>query len=409
LISMGLESAAEQKPLENYRWLMLSFAWLIYFCFGLICFSIAPLVTPVMGELRLTYTQVGVAAGAWPLIYIASAYPEGFLIDRLGLRRSLFLGLIIISASSMLRALAFDFPSLFVSIAIFGFGAPMVSVGLPKLVATWFTGRERGTASGIYFTGVSSGTAFSLGATNILVLPYLGSWRSCFLLYGSVALATSLLWLFLGKSPHKDMQSSTVGGRGVWGEVSELLKYRDLWLVIIIGSTTFIVAHGLNNWLPKILESYYFQAATAGLLAAIFSLCRIVGSLGIPKASYMFGSRKSVVSSTLLIVAISTLLMAAGGGLWLVLGIVACGIGVGALPPLLLTILMDMPEVGSRRMGSAGGLYFSFGEVGGVLGPILIGFFRDLTGSFLTGLLTVASLITSMFILSLFMRNPPST
>ncbi|MGQ9543106.1 MAG: MFS transporter [Candidatus Bathyarchaeia archaeon] len=406
---MSLESESERQSHDGYRWVMLLLAWLIYFCFGLVCFSLAPLVTPVMGELNLTYTQIGFAAGVWPLIYIAFAYPEGFLIDRLGLRISLFLGLVIIAASSMLRALAFDFLSLFGSIAIFGLGAPMVSVGLPKLVATWFTGRERGTASGVYFTGVSSGTAFSLGATNTLLLPSLGGWRICFLIYGSVALATSILWLCLGKPAHSKIEEGSGEEHGVWGEIAGLIKYRNVWLIIVMGSTTFIVAHSLNNWLPKILESSSFQASTAGLLAATFSLFRIVGSLGIPRISYMFRSRKIVISSTLLVIAVSILLLTVGGEWWVGSGIIAVGVGVGALPPLLLTVLMDMPEVGSRRMGAAGGLYFSFGEVGGVLGPTLIGFLRDSTGSFITGLTAIASLVTCMVILSLFMKEPPST
>ena len=39
----------------------------------------------------------------------------------------------------------------------------------------------------------------------------------------------------------------------------------------------------------------------------------------------------------------------------------------------MMIVLMGMPQVGPRNMGIAGGLWFTFGEVGGVLGPTSVG------------------------------------
>ena len=75
-----------------YRWVILSMGWLIYFSFGLINTAIAPLVAPIMSDLGLSYTQMGVITGAWQLIYIFTAQPLGLMIDRLGVYRSLLLG-----------------------------------------------------------------------------------------------------------------------------------------------------------------------------------------------------------------------------------------------------------------------------------------------------------------------------
>lgn len=133
---------------SGYRWLILSMGWLIYFCFGLINTAVAPLVAPIMLDLGLSYTQMGVIAGAWQLVYIFTAQPLGLLIDRLGVYMSLLLEGAIISASSLLRAPAGGFWGLFASVALFGVGGPMVSIGTPKLVSVWFSGEERGTASG---------------------------------------------------------------------------------------------------------------------------------------------------------------------------------------------------------------------------------------------------------------------
>jgi MFS-type transporter involved in bile tolerance (Atg22 family) len=61
---------------------------------------------------------------------------------------------------------------------------------------------------------------------------------------------------------------------------------------------------------------------------------------------------------------------------------------------------MDAPRIGPQRMGAAGGLYFTAGEVGGVLGPLLLGIMADLTGGFREGLFTLAGLSVVLIFLA---------
>lgn len=398
------ETLTQQSPIR-YRWVMLALAWATYFCFGLVSFSLAPLATPIMAELKLTYTQFGIAAGAWPLIYIASSYPVGIIIDRLGLKKSLSVGILVVALSAIMRSYAIDFTSLFASVAVFGVGAPIISIGLPKLIASWFFGRERGTASGIYFTGVSMGTAFSLGATNILILPLLGSWRNVLLFYGIIPIIVVLLWIKFAKSSTGLDIETTVFKENIWKSIFGLLRYRNIWSIVLIGTTSFMVIHSLNNWLPKILETQNLAPTLAGILAASFSIFRIFGSLGIPRMSYIWSSRKTAVAIMLSITAVSIVILPLGNEYLVLLCIASIGIFIGALSPLLLTILMDTREVGVKKMGAAGGLYFSFGEVGGVLGPVIVGLFRDLTGNFSTGLTILAIIVGAMLIPSRFLKE----
>jgi MFS-type transporter involved in bile tolerance (Atg22 family) len=68
--------------------------------------------------------------------------------------------------------------------------------------------------------------------------------------------------------------------------------------------------------------------------------------------------------------------------------------------PIIMLTLMDAPQIGPQRMGAAGGLYFTAGEVGGVLGPLLLGIMRDLTGGFRVGLFTLAGLSVVLIFLA---------
>ncbi len=105
---------ASITPHEHpYRWVILGGVWLIYFSFGLLAAAMAPLVAPISRDLGLSYTSMGFILGAWPLVYIAAALPGGALLDRVGLRWSLFVAALIMTASGALRAAATDSVSLF--------------------------------------------------------------------------------------------------------------------------------------------------------------------------------------------------------------------------------------------------------------------------------------------------------
>jgi MFS family permease len=123
-------------------------------------------------------------------------------------------------------------------------------------------------------------------------------------------------------------------------------------------------------------------------MAGSITILRIAGA----------GYRKRVAISLLMTVGLMVALVAFVSGplLLVVLGIQ--GFCAGALMPLMMNTLMEMPEVGARYLGAAAGLYFSVGEIGGFLGPALMGLVTDLTGSFQWGLLVFACTFYLMLI-----------
>ena len=94
---------------------MLGLVWLLYASFGVATGTIAPLVSLIVKDLSMTYGQMGIVLGAWQLVYIVTAYPLGILIDRLGVRRSLGIGISVVWLSVVLRGLSVDFYTLFLT------------------------------------------------------------------------------------------------------------------------------------------------------------------------------------------------------------------------------------------------------------------------------------------------------
>ena len=256
----------------SYRWVILGITWVIYFVFGNILVCIAPLVTPIRSELSLSDTQVGFILGTVLLIYVFTAYPMGLLIDRIGSKKAISIALFLSFVSMFVRSFAFDFYSLLGGVIIFGFGGPIISVGLPKLLDPWFSSKDRGIASGIYISGSAAGAAFILALTNSVIIPLVGTWRNCFMLLGVAAIVALGLLLFLGKeTPHsfKLDNKKTVDERVSFTEIiTRLLKHRNIKIILFTGTTFFLGTHGLNNWLPQIFESKGMTPEVAGSLAS---------------------------------------------------------------------------------------------------------------------------------------------
>jgi cyanate permease len=146
-------------------------------------------------------------------------------------------------------------------------------------------------------------------------------------------------------------------------------------------------------------------AASAGFVASFLHVYRTIGSIILPRASYYLRSKRLTIMSVLFIAGIAILTTGLSKGILLWVSIFFSGVTVGSLMPLLLLTLMDMPQVGAKYMGIAGGMFFSVGEIGGFLGPFLMGYLKDITGSFLTGLIFLSVVCEIMFVLAFCIKE----
>jgi CP family cyanate transporter-like MFS transporter len=397
---VSLDSEGMPPYQRRYRWVMLVLIWSLYFVFGIVGFSIAPLVTPIIEDLNISYSQMGIILGAWPLTYTMVAAIGGAVIDRLGIRKSIFIGVIFITLSVVLRYFASGFITMFLCVALFGLGGPMISIGAPKTISLWFLGKERGTAVGVYMTAVLIGQATILSVMNSVVMPLTGySWRLAFVCFGLLAFTVALLWLCLAR----DVKSAeTTEGISSIKVFRRIISIRNVQLVITMGLFSFAVGHGFNNWLPKILEVGGLSPSIAGFAASIPVWVGVPTLIFVPRiiAPHSRGYCLALLSVGVII---ALLIIALTSGVPLIVGLVIYGISNCCILPLLVLILMDLPEIGSRYMGSAAGLYFCISELGGFLGPFIVGAIKDLSGGFLAaaGVLAGLSLIRAIIALSL--------
>ncbi|MFC2022207.1 CynX/NimT family MFS transporter [Chloroflexota bacterium] len=399
--SSRLDADGVEPHQTRYRWVMLALVWFLYWAFAVVSRSIAPLVTPIMQDLRISYSQMGIILGAWPLTYAAVATVGGAIIDRWGIRKSLFVGIVIIGLSAILRYFANGFVSMFLFVAVFGLGGPMISIGLPKTVAEWFKGKERGTAVGVYMTALWIGGITAYSATNSVVMPLAGySWRLTFVYVSLLPFAAALLWWFLSRDIRPVKAS---GSTSIIKVFKGLISVRSVQLILTMGFLSMVVVHGFNDWLPKILETGGLPPVVAGFAASIPLFLAIPAVLVIPRLTPP-RLRGRIIALATLATAMAVLIVATTSGPALIAGLVLYGVSFSLATPLLLLALMDIPEIGSRYMGSVGGMFFCVAEIGGFGGPFILGAVKDMTGGFLIGAGFLAGMSLAMSVIALLLR-----
>jgi cyanate permease len=374
---------------SSYRWIMLTLLWFLYFSFGLTTRSIAPLITPIIKDLKINYSEMGTILGSWQLTYILVSIIAGTLIDQWGLRKSIFAGVMIIGLSTLLRYFPEGFAGMLLVVALFGIGGPMISIGCPKSIAIWFQGNDRGTAVGVYMTGSYIGGLAAFTLTNSTVMPLTGySWRLTFVLYALVIFAIALLWWLLAKDVPP---TKTEENLGIAETFTTLIRIRNVQVVLIIGLFSFAILHGFNNWLPKILETKGLSPISAGFTASIPIVSGIPALLIIPRMIPP-SFRHCFVALSALITIFTLLMMITTSNTLQIVGLILYGVVGSGFLPILTLILIDTHQVEPKFIGSAGGLFFCVAEIGGFTGPFIMGLLVDVTGTFLAGTLFFAAL-----------------
>jgi cyanate permease len=295
------------------------------------------------------------------------------------------------------------FIAMLVVVALFGLGGPMISIGGPKTISEWFIGKSRGTAVGIYMTGPWIGGLCALSLTNSLIMPLAGnSWRLTFVYYGLFTLALGLLWWVMARSID---DSDDVQDAGIAKVFSELIRLRNVQILLLIGLFSFAVGHGFSSWLPNILENSGFSPTKAGFAASIPLATGIPGVLLMPRLiPAHLRSRLIALFGILAAFNLIAVLYLSGG--LLISALITLGFFSSPFFPLAILILMDASEVDSKHLGSAGGMFFCVSEIGGFTGPLIMGVLVDITGKFLFGVFFFVGLCIGISILSLFLKLP---
>ena len=391
---------------SRLRYGLLGLGTLAYAGLMLVWFSVAAYLAEIVAELGLTSTQAGLLTGAIPLTYVPVALFSGVVTDRIGPYRAIGIGLVLFGAAQVGRAGADSFAVLLGLTVLVGVGGTTITFGLPKLVAELFPTDASGTPSSVYMLGSFAGTASAFSLGRGVLGPMLGGWRPLFTVTGVAVLCYAVLWwLVVYLAPLAALRGPVDGGhgnaeadggtRGVAGlrrDVGRVFRTPAMRWLVVVGVVYLLVVHGLQNWLATILRARGVAPTLAATVTSAFVAAEAAGTLAVPAVSDRLGRRGGVIAACAGACALgAATLLVPGVPLALpVAGALVVGVGVGGISPLVRMVPPELDGVGPALTGTAVGLVFAVGELGGFLGPFLVGSLFDLTGSYAPGLAVVA-------------------
>jgi predicted MFS family arabinose efflux permease len=376
----------------------------LYLGFGSVTGSIAPLITPMSRDLNVSPAQMGAVLGTWQLVYVGTSYLVGLALDRVGLRRTLTAGMLLVVASAGVRGLATDFLTLLAAVALFGVGGPAISIGMPKLVATLFGERERAAALGVGTAAPYLGIMLAFSISNSLLLPLLGSWRYVQFLFGGVVALLVVAWWWVAPRDAPGGRAAAADHHAPPRRARDLLRVRNVAIALLVAPLLFAIGHGVNNWLVRMLEMHGYAATTAGYWAAAANGLTAAGLLLVPRC-VPAGRRRVGLAALFACLGASVLGLGMLDGALLPISLLVFGFTRMAPTALLFLLLIDTPGVGSRQMGVVTGAFFAAAEMGGFGGPFVLGLLLEWSGSFLAGSVLLCGMGIALALMTSYLRE----
>ncbi len=171
---------------------VLAFAFLLAMVTYLDRICISAAAPAIMEELHLTFLQMSVVFSAFTLAYSLFEVPSGWLGDVKGPRRVLTRIVLWWSAFTMLTGAARGFRSLVAIRFLFGAGEAGAFPNVARSFSRWFPVRERGRANGVLFLGSRLGGMLSAPIALLLIGQW--GWRASFAIFGLLGVVWAAAW-----------------------------------------------------------------------------------------------------------------------------------------------------------------------------------------------------------------------
>jgi MFS family permease len=306
----------------------------------------------------------------------------GYLADRRGQVRTLWVGLGLFSVASMLFPIL-D-PRLLLAIRLLqGLGAAAFSVISVALVATYFP-KTRGEAIGKYNALKGAGYVVAPAIGGLIV----AQWSFAALFVVSAAVGFVILGMALTlKEPEHPIESDDDGKSSLREFLAPFSDPRLMpWYVVIIVNMFFVGI--LFGFVPVYLSSVGLDPLKAGLTLSAGTLAYLAIQPFAGRWADRYGGRNTVLVG-LIVSSLCTISLVFTQGILLVGLVVLGSLGIGVVWTNTDTIVSNLAKSGklSTSLGTAG----SFKEIGDMLGPLSIGaisqFFGLVTGFVVCGLM----------------------
>jgi D-galactonate transporter len=366
-------------------------------------------------EFGLDAIRMGYIFSAFSWAYVLSQVPAGWILDRFGARRVYAASIFLWSLFTLLQGAIGLLGS--AGAAVAGLFALRFATGAAeapafpanaKVVASWFPTNERGTASAIF----NSAQYFAAVVFTPLMawLTHAYGWHHVYSVMGVAGLLLAFAWVRFMRNPadhpgvnRQELEYIEAGGGIVnghqraapaerkganWTLVRQLLRNRMLVGVYLAQYCINVLTYFFLTWFPiYLVQARHMTILKAGFVASLPAVCGFLGGVlgGVASDAIIRSGRSLTVARKVPIVGgmlLSSCIVGCNyvGSDWIVVALMSLaffGKGLGALG---WAVIADTAP--REAIGLSGSIFNMFGNVAGIVTPIVIGYLVATSGSF---------------------------
>jgi ACS family tartrate transporter-like MFS transporter len=379
-------------------------------------------------ELGFSSTVFGVGAGIFFLGYFIFEVPSNLILNKVGARIWIARVMITWGLVSGAMALVSGTTSFYTLRFLLGVAEAGFFPGIILYLSYWFPARRRAVVTAMFMAAAPLATAIGSPISGALLelhgLWGLAGWQWMFIIEAIPAIVLGVVVLFyltdrpekakwladderawLVKTMEQELAGKPKASHSIWAGLADI---RVLALSLVYFGTSAGL-YTLGIWAPQIIKSFGLSSFHVGLINAVPAVFAVVAMILWARNSDRKGERTWHVVSACLLAAAGLAFAAGATSVFAVLiALTLVNIGISASKPPL----WSMPTLFLSGPAAAAGIATinSIGNLGGFVGPSMIGWIKDTTGSFAGGLYFVAALLIVSAVVTLVLsRTGPRT
>jgi ACS family tartrate transporter-like MFS transporter len=372
-------------------------------------------------DLGISSYTYGWGAGIFFLGYALFEVPSNLILDRVGARRWIARIMITWAIVSAAMALATGPTSFLVLRFLLGVAEAGFFPGVIYYLSIWFPARYRGRVISALFLAVPVSNALASAISGaILEMDGIGGlrgWQWVFILEAMPAVLLAFVVLrqmtdrpaaaaWLDDREKAWLESELAAERsavqaGGHLSVRKALTHPRVLMLSLMYMTSVTASYGIVFFLPQIVKGFGQSNVMTGLLTAIPYTIGVLGLLAWGWSSDRHHERRWHLAAAMAVAAVGLFGVAwLGQSYWALAAMSVATIGLYGSRPCF----WPMPSMFLTGAAAAGGIALinSLGNLGGYVGPFIVGWIKDSTKSFEMGLYFLAACALASAVITAF-------
>ncbi|CAN7757710.1 MFS transporter [Ensifer adhaerens] len=421
-----MTSDRETRVLRKITWRIVPFIMVLYLIAFIDRVNIGFASLTMNQDLGFSSTVFGVGAGIFFLGYFLFEVPSNLILHKVGARIWIARVMITWGLVSGAMALVQGTTSFYTLRFLLGVAEAGFFPGIILYLSYWFPARRRAAVTAMFMAAAPLATAIGSPISGALLEMHgiwgLAGWQWMFIIEAVPAVIFGVVVLFfltdrpekakwltdderawLVKTMEQEQAGKVKASHGIWAGLADV---RVLALSLIYFGTSAGL-YTLGIWAPQIIKSFGLSSFHVGLINSIPAVFAVIGMIVWARHSDRTGERTwHVVGACLLAAAALVFATGATTVFAVMIALTLVNIGISASKPPL----WSMPTMFLSGPAAAAGIATinSLGNLGGFVGPSMIGWIKDTTGSFAGGLYFVAALLVISAVVTLILARGAS-